>query len=170
MSGTQRILVITAPDGTEVTKKTAGKYDTAGIVRNDRDQWHIVAVGTSEDSVRSRTRTLYGRGCYRQMFVGQLHEQTAPVIRDYFGGHRVAIDSLYRPDLDPALRDDMMQPGWTRPWSAGYTTPNHFAQAGRTMLRKLAKDGWTAVAVRQGGRVADFQIDEILKSMNARRA
>jgi hypothetical protein len=40
--------------------------------------------------------------------------------------------------------------------------------AGRWFLRRLAREGWTAVAFRQGDRVADFQVDQLLKSMNAR--
>jgi hypothetical protein len=42
------------------------------------------------------------------------------------------------------------------------------ASATRSYLRHIARCGWTSVAIRHGERVADFQVSEIVKSMNAR--
>lgn len=163
-----RNLVITAPDGTEVTDRTAGDYTVAGIIQGDQGTWRAVAHGWSHESVARRTAALYRRGCYRSMHTGTLTEATAPVIREYFGTHHVAIDAMFRPDLEK--QHPQMKPGWAYPWDAGYTTRTQKLTAGQSMIRQLARDGWTALTFRLDTRQADFQMDELLKSMNARKS
>jgi hypothetical protein len=167
-SRTRRTLVATTSDGSEVTEKTSGNYSIAGLIQGEDGTWRIVARGWSWDSVKKRTSTMYGRGCYRAMHVSDLIEQTAPMIREYYGAHYVVIDALYRSDLES--QDSMYKPGWTSPAKAGYVQQHHTLAAGRTMIRQLARDGWTAVAFRRGTRIADFQMEELLKSMNARKS
>lgn len=61
--------------------------------------------------------------------------------------------------------------GWYYTWQgeADYTVIDHpLLAAGRSVLRQIARDGWTAISVRHGDRTADFQVSEILKSLNAR--
>jgi hypothetical protein len=160
MSGTNgsptrilKTLVITAPDGTEVTERTSGGYDTAGIIQDYDGKWHLAAHGWSRDSVWKRTRTQQDRDRCKTMFVGQLYEKTAPVIRDYFGTHQVRVHQYFIPGQ-----------GWVL--SAG--------SAGQTALRRLAGEGATAVNVTPvyGGRkvYADFQMIEITESMRTRKA
>lgn len=150
MSGrTRRTMVITAPDGTEVTEVTAGGYTVAGVIRNDHGQWHIAAHGYSLDSVYNRTHALYNKGSYQAMYVGDLIEKTAPVISKYFGTHDLHLSQIFIPGRN-----------WVK--DGGY--------AGCSRLRNLAKElNVTAVSVRDGsGRTANFQMTEILASMNAR--
>lgn len=150
---TMKTLVITAPDGTEVTERTSGGYDTAGIVQDYKGKWHLAAHGWSRDSVWKRTRMQQDRSRCRTMYVGQLYEETAPVIREYFGTHQVRIHEYFVPGR-----------GWTLAKGS----------AGRSTIRRLARDGVTAVSITPiyGHRevYADFQMDEILRSMKARRA
>jgi hypothetical protein len=94
-SRARRTMVATAPDGTEVTEQTSGNYDTAGLIQHEGGTWVIAAHGTSHSSVYNRTSTLYNRGCYKSMHVSDLVEQTAPVLREYFGTHQVTVDSAY---------------------------------------------------------------------------
>ena len=152
-SRTARNLVITAPDGTDVIKRTSGGYDTAGIIQHENGSWALAAQGWSHESVYNRTHAIYNRGCYKTMHIGPLHEQTAPVIRKYFGNHAVYIESVFTPDK-----------GWV----------TYRRNAGRSDLRQLAADGIIAVSVMQehsGLQVAshawtaDFQMDEIVRSM-----
>jgi hypothetical protein len=94
-SRASRTLVATAPDGTEVTQKTSGSYDTAGLLQAADGHWLIAAHGWSRQSVYDRTHARYNRGDYRAMHVSDLVEQTAPVIREYFGTHTVGVRSVY---------------------------------------------------------------------------
>lgn len=150
---TMRTLVVTAPDGTEVTERTSGGYDTAGIVQTYDGKWHLVAHGWSRDSVWKRTRTREDRMHGKTMYVGQLREQTAPVIHDYFKTNEVRIHEYFLPGR-----------GWVL--ASG--------SAGRSALRQLARTGVTTVAVTPiyGHRksYADFQMDEIVASMRAKKA
>jgi hypothetical protein len=149
MSRITRNLVITAPDGTDVIDRTSGGYDTAGIARNPDGSWSLVAHGWSHESVRSRTRT---RAHGREMHVGPLHPQTAPVIRSYFRTNAVLLVQVFRPGE-----------GWITPQTT---------DAGTNVLRKLAYAGVTDVAVRPSGtqRVADFPMREVLGSMKPKGA
>jgi hypothetical protein len=153
-SRSPRVLVVIAPDGTEVTERTSGSYTVAGIVQNEDGSWWIAAHGNSWDSVKSRTSMRYGRGSYKQMHVAELRERTAPVLRDYFGTHAVRVISWYHPDK-------------------GWTTETRCADA--TSLRQLHRDGCTAVEIQilgrtHDGKAADFQMTEIIKSLNERKA
>jgi hypothetical protein len=150
---TRKTLVVTAPDGTEVTERTSGGYDTAGIIQDYDGKWHLAAHGWSRDSVWKRTRTQQDRQRCRTMYVGQLREQTAPAIHDYFGTNEVRVHEYFVPGR-----------GWVL--ASG--------SAGRSVLRQLAKDGVTAVAITplfgHRKRYADFQMGEVLASMKTRRA
>ena len=148
-SRTRRTLVVTAPDGTEVTEQTSGGYDTAGIVQGADGTWRLVAHGWSHASVYDRTHARYNRGDNRAMHVGDLVEQTAPIVREYFGTHDVYISQMFTP---------------ANGWMTGLRR-----KAGRSDLRQLQRDGITSVAIKHGGRTADFAMDELVKSMNARK-
>jgi hypothetical protein len=150
--------------GTVVTWKTAGDYTHVGLVYNwQSSEWQIVAKGWSPESIAKTAKTA-GRKMYahalqfadRATVVTRLHEATAPIIAEYFGGdHRLKIVSVFRPET-----------GWeTVNWHAG-----------RSLLRHLDREGVTAIAVsgpydgQSYGRTADFQMTEIVKSLNSRRA
>ena len=162
MSRTAKTMIAYIPDlpGVSVTLKTAGDYTHIGLVHNwQTSEWETVAKGWSPKSVAKATRTA-GRKMYAHALqfvnaataVAELHEVTAPLIADYFDGdHRVAVVSYFKPGS-----------GWTSVrWKAG-----------RSNLRWMASQGIAAVAVRQdhGAREADFQMTEILRSLNSRRA
>lgn len=168
MSGTKRTLVALAPDGTEVTQQTSGNYSVAGLIQRESGSWFIAAHGNSWASVKSRTSAMYGRGCYRQMHVADLREVTAPVVREYFGTHNVTVISLFR-EGQTGLG---MKAGWTDTGELGLSRQGFGLKGGASMIRKLAKDGYTAVHFlgRTGGtpRFADFQTDELLKSLRSR--
>jgi hypothetical protein len=150
--------------GTVVTWKTAGNYSHVGLVYNWRaNEWEIVAKGWSPRSVARQARTA-GRRMYahalqfadRATVVTTLHEATAPAVAEYFGGeHRVTVTAVFRPEH-----------GWQSvSWPAG-----------RSNLRQLAAEGYTGVMIegRRPGeefaRRADFQMTEIVRSLNSRRA
>jgi hypothetical protein len=165
MSRTVKTMIAYIPGlpGTSVTWKTAGDYTHVGLVYDwQASAWEIVAKGWSPQSVAKATKTA-GRKMYAHalQFVGsgtavvRLVEATAPLIAEYFGGdHRVTIVSVFRPET-----------GWVGVnWHCG-----------RSNLRRIAADGVTAIAVRPHGegsqyREADFQMTEILRSLNTRRA
>lgn len=105
-SRTARTLVATAPDGTEVTQQTSGSYDTAGLLQAADGRWFIAAHGWSRDSVYSRVHARYNRGDYRAMHVTDLIEQTAPVVRLYFGTHSVSVNSVYSPGTHEGLSEN----------------------------------------------------------------
>lgn len=176
--------------GEEFELRTAAPYEWAGVLMLpilDQDfPRRMVAKGTSKNSVTSRTRTEnnrwrpgfrrnHGLAAERHVLqVVRFFEVTAPTIRAYFGTHRVVVSALFRADLAPELRDDMMGNGWTTPQRAGYATTFRACRAGRSDLRRLARDGWTAVGVRQfdggsGRPIADFQMDELIRSMGGQR-
>ena len=150
----------------DVEYKTAGDYTVAGVVlslsADDNFAPEVVAVGTSWDSVSRRTKTISRKrrpgihaGDHRQvMEVVALDEATAPVVREYFSRHDVPITQVYRPGTA---------------WTQERYLP------GRSIIRKLAAEGVTAVAFSlplgrgRGLRTADFQMTELLNSMNARK-
>lgn len=213
-SRTRRTLVATAPGGIEVTEQTAGKYDTAGLIQRTDGSWVIAAHGTSRDSVYNRTHAMYNRGDYLAMHVADLVEQTAPVIRAYFGTHQALVETAYTPGTHEGLSEselrtvlyaagaslDHMRSGISvaasHPGEKGhagvqlgagiasvsyngasfsvklpagwYSAGFRHVEASRSYLRTLARCGFTAVAVRHGDQVADFQLSEIIKSMGAR--
>lgn len=151
MSGrAARNLYVYAPDGTPVVIRTAGTYDVAGIIRLPRGEWVKAAVGWAWDSVKNRAKA----SCYihngTEMHVGMLYEETAPVIREYFGTHAVRVVARFTPGE-----------GWT---------DGLRMSAGKSALRKLAMDGFTAVRIGLPGqgRVADFEMTEIARSARFR--
>lgn len=181
MSGRTRKTMIATALGEEIEYQTAGDYTVAGILmypdpENDFPR-AVVAVGTSRASVTSRTRTIARRvrpGLLRSdehyvMDVVPLTEATAPVVREYFGTHDVVIDALFKPGYEDPMT--MMKPGWAHPWDIGLTSRAHALKGGRSLIRVLAKEGYTALAFRtvHGTRIADFQMTELLKSMNSRK-
>lgn len=141
---TMKTLVITAPDGTEVTERTSGGYDTAGIIQDYDGKWHLAAHGWSRNSVWKRTRTQQDRQRCQTMYVGSLREQTDPVIREYFGTNEVRVHQYFHPES-----------GWVL--ASG--------SAGRSVLRQLAKAGVESVSITPiyGHRrsYADFQMSEL---------
>lgn len=150
MSRAQRNLVVYAPDGTAVVIRTAGNYDVAGIIRLPRGEWVKAAVGWSWDSVSKRTRaSCYVNGC-TEMHVGMLHEETAPVIRAYFGTHDVRVAATFTPGSG---------------WLDGLRQ-----SAGKSALRQLAMDGVRAVRIGLPGsdRATEFQMTEIARSAKFR--
>jgi hypothetical protein len=161
---TAKTLIATTQWG-EVEYRTAGNYTVAGVIQyteNGRLVRRVAAVGNSWDSVTSRTKaelrkarpgTLPSDYPYL-MEVVHLTEATAPVIRKYFGRHGLTISQVFTQDG-----------GWQ---DVRY-------HAGRSLLRKLAQDGVITITVsrplgrNRGRQEADFQMTEILKSMNARK-
>jgi hypothetical protein len=72
--------------------------------------------------------------------------QIAGQIRGYFGS-----------DAEGAVVDSEFTPGF------GWVSARQPIPATIETLRKLRRTGTTAVAVRLGDRVADFDVDEVLK-------
>lgn len=179
MSGRTRKTMIAEAFGQEVEYKTAGDYSVAGVVVlpdvENNFPLKIAAVGTSWASVTSRTRTvsrklrptLHRSGEHAVMRVVKLTEATAPCVREYFGTHSVVIDALFR----EGTAVDGMKPGWAYPWDLGLTSRAHALKGGRSMIRRLAGEGYTALAFRTvaGTRIADFPMADLLKSMNSRK-
>lgn len=151
-SRSTRELVAYAPDGTEVTWKTAAPWDVAGLVQRTDGTWSAVRHGFSRDSVYDRTNAYYNLhlDSLTAMHVADAWEATAPCIRNYkfFGSHRVNIARAFIP-------------------GQGWTDRNMYA--GCQAFRLLAADGVTSVEIRGDGHVVEFQMAEILKSMNARK-
>jgi hypothetical protein len=160
--GRTRKTLVAAALGQEIEYQTAGGYTVAGVVMSTNAEENfpctVVAVGYSWKSVTRRTRAISRQvrsGISKSdehwvMEVTGLIEATAPVVRDYFGTHKVYAAAVYRP-----------QDGW----EAGLRL-----SAGRSDLRRMAAEGITAVALTFAGRTADFQVTELLRSMNAYRA
>jgi hypothetical protein len=135
-----------APDGTEVVYETAGKWDTAGIVQHADGKWSLAAHGFSAPSVRQRTITRYHRyGGLRAFEVTRIWETTAPVVREYFGSHRVWIHEVFTPGK-----------GWT---------PGKHMAASRAAIRRLIREGATAIAFTDSDRTVDFQAAELQASL-----
>lgn len=139
--------------GTEVLFTTASsKYDYVGLLQQD-GQWGVQAKGWSYHSVRSRVRTAARRvNSYAVEHISCTSitvEVTAPVVRDYFGSHRVNISQVFRP-------------------GKGWEEVN--LHAGRSNLNWLARQGITGVEFTGGQRTADFQMTELLRSMRARKS
>jgi hypothetical protein len=181
MSGRNRKTLIATAWGDEIAYQTAGDYSLAGVLiypdAAANFPRRIVAVGNSHASVTARTRRtahqvrnmLLKSDEPHVMQVVPLIEATAPVVREYFGTHNVIIDALYTPGYKDPL--GMMNPGWMHPWDIGLTSIAHSIKGGQSMIRQLAKEGYTALAFRtvNGTRIADFQMTELFKSMNARK-
>lgn len=211
-SRASRTLVATAPDGTEVTQETSGSYDTAGLLQAADGHWLIAARGWSRNSVYNRAHARYNRGDYQAIHVSDLTEQTAPVVRAYFGTHAVAVDQVYGPGTHQGLTEAQLRevlriaganmehadgvalvarnhPGeeghaGIRTGSGSMASISYAdgkfslampggwhrfrSMAGRQALRHLARHGWTTVAFAHAGRVADFQVSELLESMKGR--
>lgn len=160
MSARTRRTMIAEAFGEEIAYQTAGDYTVAGVVMLP-DAEHdfprkIVAVGNSWESVTRRTRGASRRirpsisraSEHYVMQVVALTEATAPVVREYFGTHQVNITQAYHPER-----------GWQ-------TTMLH---GGRSSIRDLAAHGYTVVTFYHRTRSADFQTEELLKSMNSRK-
>ena len=167
MSRTRRTYAVYVSYGTEVTFQTASaKYDHAGLVRSrDGKAWSVVALGYSLPSVIKRTRTAARRAYNADWDIrsnsctSQVWEVSAPVVSEYFGHNRLWITAVF------------LDGGWQE---VSY-------HAGRSLLRTLAKEGVKAVCVQGCGQVnhpvereglheADFQMDEIVRSMSARKS
>lgn len=153
-----KTLVAYPQDDTEVTHKTSGGYDYLGMTCSFSGQWGVVAHGWSFTSVAKRTQRLARLNQAANSAVEQTWEATAPVIRAYFGHHRLRITEVFK--------DGQWQ-------KASY-------HAGRSVLRQLPAEGITAVKVRGTGNYqgngerpglheADFQVDEIIRSLKSRR-
>ena len=154
-----RNMIAYIPDlpGTAVTWKTAGNYTHVGLLYSWADnKWSVIEKGWSPQAIAKRVKT-EGRKMFAHApqfaeaatAVALLHEMTAPVIAAYFGDHRVAVTAVYRPET-----------GWQ---DADY-------HGGRSNLRHLNREGVTAIAVTRHGRTADFQMTEVVKSLNSREA
>lgn len=160
-SRTTRTLVAEA-FGYEARIRTSGGYTVAGVILNFRKdaepQLGIVARGWSDDSVKARTRRvlrirrpdLTPANESWVMDVVSLNEETAPVIYGYryFKTHAVRITSVFKDGR----------------WQGGYRM-----SAGRSMIRKLAREGVTGIVVSGNGHDVDFEMDELIRSMNARK-
>lgn len=160
-SRTTRTLVAEA-FGYEARIRTSGGYDTAGVILNfpkdAEPSLGIVARGWSDDSVRARTRRvlrvrrpeLTTRNENWVMDVVTLNEETAPVIYGYhyFKTHALRVTAIFK---DGTWQDCRLH-------------------AGRSMIRKLAREGITGITVTGKGHSADFEMTELLASMNKRSA
>lgn len=159
-----RNMIAYVPDlpGTAVTFQTAGSYTHVGLLYDWADgKWSVVEKGWSPQAIAKRMKTqglrMFSHApqyASAATAVAELHEMTAPVIAGYFGDHRVVVTAVYREEH-----------GWQ---SVNW-------KAGRSSLRQLHREGVTAIAVGRPGhsadkRVADFQMTEIFKSLNSRKA
>jgi hypothetical protein len=135
-------------EGVEVSWKTSAKYDMSGFIKTPVT-WFHAEHGTSHEAVKSRTRARYNRHpTATEWAVRYSYEETAPVVREYFGTHAVTISQVFFPGQ-----------GWVR----------KNCVAGRSAIRQFAKDGATAIAFAYKGRDADFQVDELFTSMRTRK-
>lgn len=159
MPGRSRKTMILTAFGEELEYKTAGGYNVAGAIQYWSDGGvlvrKVVAVGYSPNSVQARARKAFRDAVPRatpdwyphSVDVGALIEATLPVIRQYFGTHRVAVTGWYVPGTG---------------WLYGHR------YAGRSHIVQMAREGVTAVAVSQGlgrgkgRRTADFQMTELV--------
>lgn len=147
MSSTRRTLAAYMGDGTEITYQTAAKWSIAGFTQNTAGEWHLAAHGHSINSVRSRTLATYNRRAHTiDWYVAQLFEATAPVVREYFGHHKVNITSAFFP---------------------GRGRVEQRLHGGRSNILKLLRQGAAEISFTPAGtsRVADFQATELISSM-----
>lgn len=161
-SRTARTLVAEA-FGQEARIRTSGGYTVAGVILNFRPdaepELGIVARGWSDDSVKARTRRVLRirrpditpRNESWVMEVVSLNEETAPVIYGYhyFKTHNLRVTAIFKDGK----------------WEGGYRM-----SAGRSMIRKLAREGVTGIVVTGNGHDVDFEMPELLASMNKRAA
>jgi len=145
----------------EVTvEHSSDKYDYVGVVVTPQNTLVPVTYGWSRNSVVQRTRTIARKDGYwhstHDVFintcVATLWEVTAPVVREYFGSHKVVITQGFLPGS-----------GWV-----DLKIGEHGRKAGKGRIRALLREGYTALGFSQGDRTADFQADELVKSMNLR--
>lgn len=144
-----------------IFEHASDKYDYAGLMQDRDGNWSLVALGFSANSVITRMRTACRKsGQWHSTYdvsmatsLARTWEVTAPVVRDYFGSHIVLMTAGFHPER-----------GW-EDWTDGDSA----RKAGKSRLRALAREGYTAVAFTQSGRTADFQMTELLASMNLRK-
>jgi hypothetical protein len=130
-------------------------------MRDRNGNWSLAALGFSRASVVSRTRTACRkRGAWwstadviLNTCTTRAWEVTAPVVRDYFGSHMVLMTSGFHPER-----------GW-EDWTDGDSA----RKAGKSRIRALAREGYTGITFTQSGRTADFEMTELLMSMNLRK-
>jgi hypothetical protein len=150
-SRTSQILIGITPDGTEVSMRTSGGYDTAGIVRNSEGNWSIVAKGTSSESVRSRTSAYFGRSTTAVSWkVIPLMEDIPQPLKDYFPG-----EQMFSLRVRQVRREGGL---WMNARELGLAT-----RPSKRAIRQLRKAGYTDVGVGLGNRVADFTVAELTK-------
>lgn len=145
----QRLRIVQAPDGTEIPFQHAGSWTVGGLINDSRVGWRLARQGHSDSSVRQRTITAYHRSHHAtDVATAPIVDATAPMVRDYFGTHYVRIARIFVPGS-----------GWV----------DFRGAAGRADIRRLARKGVTAIAIKSGGREADFQTDELLRDLQAGR-
>jgi len=150
----------TSPEVEIIVEHSSEKYDLVGVTIDQQNGLHAVAFGTSYNSVLQRTRTICRKRGYwwstHDVFINNcvatLWEVTAPVVREYFGSHKVVITQGFLPGS-----------GWV-----DLKIGEHGRKAGKGRVRALLREGYTALGFSQGNRTADFQADELVKSMNLR--
>jgi hypothetical protein len=152
MSGTRRQVIAYAPDGGEVTWVTAAGWTVAGLILKS-GTWTFRMAGHSDTSVLSRTRTCMNRHGGDEAAIARIWDCTAPVVAGYFGTHRVVINAWFTP-------------------ADGWTATGQHKPASRANIRRMAREGVIAVNIKLsgGGRQADFQMTELLASLNSRKA
>lgn len=156
MSGTRKTMTARA-FGVTLEYKTSGNYSVAGVIEyragDGSISRRIAAVGNSWSSVETRARRalrLAGHVNYETgVMVVSLVEETAPVLEDYFGSRVFTVVQGFRP-------------------GEGWVTLNY--HPGASLLRRLAREGYTSVSCSKGTRPpADFEMTEVIKSLNARK-
>lgn len=146
----QRLRIVEAPDGSEIPFQHHGSWTVAGLINDSRVGWRLDQQGHSTDSVLKRTNTSRLRSAHAtDVATANIVDATAPIVRGYFGTHYVRITEIFVPGS-----------GWLRGFRGA---------AGRSDIRSLARKGVTAIVFSAGGRSADFQMDELLSSMQAGR-
>ncbi len=152
MPGKRKVAVY-PDDKTEVIYETSAKWDTAGMVLNRNGSWGLAAHGFSPDSVRRRTIAYANRTTATDIIgwcVTPIYEVTAPIVREYFGSHRVRIASAFYPGE-----------GWR----------NVSEPASRAAIRRLIAGGAGSLMFRlpSNDRSADFAAEELIASLRARK-
>jgi hypothetical protein len=151
VSGTQKTLVAAVPGGTRVTKKTAGSYDTAGLLHSPKTGWFIAEVGWSSESVRKRTLTSYNRHpTADDWIVAPLREILPQAIENYYASY----DACHRLRIAQIFVNGTWQ-------EAGRLQG---AYPGMSAIRALKREGVQAITVTIPGRCAgaDFQMSELV--------
>lgn len=155
-----------APDGQEIVYHSTSKWDVAGLIQNHAGGWFEAAHGGSYDSVRKRAVTYAYRFGYDAPTVTAvpIYEATAPVVREYFGHHKVNVAKVFIPGAGWVDGKDLnggrgMHGGWSN-------------------IRKLSLRGITDIAfesfdadldTRLHIGPAEFTVAVLLKSMHLPR-